>query len=111
MCIQGHYNVNVHASKQEGRKSCAQKQYLAISKFTAGGESKDERIIYTSPLPGVNIDAVEEHMECHQHEGAAERMENTLEILKHQGFENMNPIYRQRKTSLLCCYKKNWVKK
>lgn len=67
MRIQCHYNMNVHASKQEGRETCAQKQYLTVSKFTAGRETKDEQIIYTSPLPSVNIETVEKHMECHQH--------------------------------------------
>lgn len=71
MRVQCHYNMHVHASKQEGRETCAQKQYLTVSKFTAGRETKDERVIYTSPLPGVNIETVEKHMECHQHQCAA----------------------------------------
>lgn len=69
--------MNIHASQQEGRESCAQKQDLAVPKFRAWGESEDEWIIYASPLPCIHIEAVEVHMDCYQHERAELKASHT----------------------------------
>jgi hypothetical protein len=82
--------VNIHASQQEGRESCAEKQDLAVSKFSAGGESEDERIIYASPLPCVHVEAVEIHMDCYQHkctESMASHTQQHCQILEHEIYQ------------------------
>lgn len=72
MCQYRHCDVNVHASQQEGCKSCAHKQDLAMAKFCAGRKSEYEWIIYSMPLPCVHIDGVHVKMDCYQDERTAQ---------------------------------------
>jgi hypothetical protein len=63
----------------------------ARPKFSAGGESEDEWIIYASPLPCLHVEAVEIHMDCYQHkctESMASHAQEHCQILD-------NEIYQQ----------------